>query len=287
MKVWVARLLVQQHPDLAHLPLRAVDEGWDNAMFRLGDHLAVRLPRRLAAAKLIANEQCWLPRLSKSLTLPVPAPYRIGNPALGYPWSWSVLPWLSGVTADTSDPAASQAVPFARFLRALHVHAPTDAPTNAFRGVPLSQRASAVEARLGRLANRTELITQRIRDIWKEGLEAPFDVALTWLHGDLHPRNVLIEDGIITGVIDWGDMTSGDRATDLAANWMLFQEPDARREVFAEYAELSQATLLRAKGWAVLLAVMLLDTGLIDNPRHAAIGERTLRRLAADRGETG
>jgi aminoglycoside phosphotransferase (APT) family kinase protein len=81
----VSRLLVDQHPDLAHLPLRVVDAGWDNAMFRLGDHLAVRLPRRAAAAKLIAHEQRWLPRVSKELSLPVPTPYRVGKPALGYP----------------------------------------------------------------------------------------------------------------------------------------------------------------------------------------------------------
>jgi aminoglycoside phosphotransferase (APT) family kinase protein len=126
------------------------------------------------------------------------------------------------------------------------------------------------------------VITQQIREIWEEALEAPVDVASTWLHGDLHPRNVLIEGGIITGIIDWGDITSGDCATDLGANWMLFEEAGSRREVLAEYAELSQATLSRAKGWAVLFAVMFLDTGLIDNPRNAAIGERTLRRLAAD-----
>jgi aminoglycoside phosphotransferase (APT) family kinase protein len=88
---FVAGLLADQHPDLAHLPLRAIDAGWDNALFRLGDHLAVRLPRRAAAAPLIAHEQRWLPRLADQLTLPVPAPYRIGTPARGYPWHWSVV----------------------------------------------------------------------------------------------------------------------------------------------------------------------------------------------------
>lgn len=275
----VARLLADQHADLAQLPLRVVDAGWDNAMFRLGDYLAVRLPRRAAAAKLIAHEQRWLPHLSKGWTLPVPTPCRVGKPALGYPCRWSVVPWLKGLTADHSQPCASQAVPFARFLRSLHVRAPADAPANEVRGVPLRQRAPVVEERMRRLAGRTGLITPRIRQMWKGALAAPLDGAVTWLHGDLHPRNVLVEDGLITGIIDWGDITSGDCATDLASIWMLFTEPQARQEALDAYASLSEATLQRAKGWAVLFGVMLLDTGLSDNPRHAAIGERILRCL--------
>jgi aminoglycoside phosphotransferase (APT) family kinase protein len=275
----VSRLLADQHPDLAHLPLRAVDAGWDNAMFRLGDHLAVRLPRRAAAVKLIAHEQRWLPLLSKQLSLPVPTPCRVGKPALGYPCQWSVVPWLKVLTADHSQPHASQAVLLARFLRSLHVPAPADAPANAVRGVPLRQRAPVVEERMRRLAGRTELITPRIKQIWNEALDAPLDRAVTWLHGDLHPRNVLVENGVITGIIDWGDITSGDCATDLASIWMLFTELRARQEALAAYANLTEATLQRAKGWAVLFGVVLLDTGLSDNPRHAAIGERILRCL--------
>jgi len=279
-EAFVSRLLADQHPDLAHLPLRVVDTGWDNAMFRLGDDLAVRLPRRAAAAALIAHEQRWLPCLSKELSLPVPAPCRVGRPALGYPCLWSVLPWLTGVTADHSEPDSSQAGPFAGFLRSLHVPAPADAPINAARGVPLHQRAIMVEARMQRLAGRTDLITPRIRRIWDEAVNAPLDVAPTWLHGDLHPRNALVEDGVITGIIDWGDMTSGDCATDLASIWMLFAKPHARQNALAAYANVSDATVQRAQGWAVLFGVMLLDTGLSDNPRNATIGERILRRVA-------
>src|SRR5690349_3749399 len=89
---FVAELIADQHPDLAHLPLHVVDAGWDNALFRLGDQLAVRLPRRAVAAPLIAHEQTWLPRLADRLSLPVPVPYRLGTPARGYPWRWSVVP---------------------------------------------------------------------------------------------------------------------------------------------------------------------------------------------------
>jgi aminoglycoside phosphotransferase (APT) family kinase protein len=110
-------------------------------------------------------------------------------------------------------------------------------------------------------------------------LEAPLDVGPTWLHGDLHPRNVLVEGGALSGIIDWGDITAGDAATDLAAIWMLFDDANARRAALNAYGWLSPATLARARGWAVHLGATLLDTGLVDNPRHARIGERTLLRL--------
>jgi aminoglycoside phosphotransferase (APT) family kinase protein len=277
---FVAGLLADQHPDLAHLPLRQIDAGWDNAMFRLGDHLAVRLPRRAAAAPLIAHEQTWLPQLAPRLTLPIPAPHRTGVPARGYPWRWSVLPWLEGAPADQQAPQASQARPFAAFLRSLHRPAPADAPTNTVRGVPLQQRAAMFETRLQRLAGRTSLITPQILSTWRLALQAPLDVPPTWLHGDLHPRNVLVEHGVISGVIDWGDITAGDCATDLASIWMLFADRQARDDALAAYAALSEATLQRARGWAVLFGVMLLDSGLVDSPRHARIGERTLLRVA-------
>jgi len=167
----------------------------------------------------------------------------------------------------------------AAFLRSLHMPAPADAPANPVRGVPLVLRASAVEARLQRLAATTSMITEQVRHVWHQALQAPIDVPPTWLHGDLHPRNVIVESGAITGIIDWGDISSGDRATDLASIFMLFDGPDAWQDAWAEY-HVSQATLHRAQGWAVLFGTALLDSGLVDNPRNAAIGERTLRRVA-------
>lgn len=226
----VAGLLADQHPDLAHLPLREMDAGWDNAMFRLGDKLTVRLPRRTVSAPLIAHEQTWLPRVKDQLTLPIPAPVRVGLPGRGYPWAWSVVPWLPGLPADECEPHAAQAKTFIAFLRSLHVAAPADAPLNSMRGVPLSKRKSAIEHRLQRLADKTRLITPAIERIWNEALVAPIDVLPTWLHGDLHSRNVLVDQGVISGVIDWGDITSGDCATDLASMWILFADREARED---------------------------------------------------------
>lgn len=277
----VHALLAAQQPDLAHLPLYWVDAGWDNAIFRLGDRLCVRLPRRKIAAALIEHEQTWLPQLP-NLPIPVPIPYQLGLPGQGYPWKWSILPWLAGLTADQQEPINDQAHRFAVFLRSLHVPAPSNAPFNPFRGIPLHQRATAVEERMQRLEQKTSLITSDIKHAWNQALDAAIDVEATWIHGDLHPCNVLVEKGVITGIIDWGDITAGDCATDLAAIWMLFSNSQVRQQVVATYANASEATLQRARGWAVFFGVVLLDTGLVDNPRLAAIGEKILRRIAED-----
>lgn len=277
----VRDLLADQHPDLAGLPIRHVDSGWDNAMFRLGEELCLRLPRRTVAARLILNEQRWLPLLAPRLPLPIPAPVRIGAPGAGYPWSWSVIAWMEGRTADLDPPGADQAEPLAAFLRALHVAAPADAPPNPVRGVPLEGRIEAVEERLARLKRITSAITPRVRRAWREALEAPHERSPTWLHGDLHARNVLVRSGRLTGIIDWGDMTSGDRATDLAALWMLLPDAGARARATEAYGDPDSALWLRARGWAILFATFLLDTGLQDHPQHAAMGRLTFERLAA------
>jgi len=278
-RILISRLLADQHPDLGHWPLRSVDAGWDNAMFRLGDDLAVRLPRRAMAAPLIIHEQAWLRRLAAHFTMPVPAPVRFGTPGQGYPWHWSIVPWLQGVTADQHAPKPSQASRLGVFLRSLHIPAPADAPANPMRGVPLRHRAASVEARMQRLATKTSLITAHLMGIWEAALASAIDAPATWIHGDLHPRNVLVDEGVITGIIDWGDLTSGDCATDLASIWMLFAEPDARQAAVAAYGGISRATINRAKGWAVLFGVMLLETGLKDHPVHSWIGQRILEQL--------
>lgn len=278
----VKSLLQEQHPDLAHLPIHLVDAGFDNAIFRLGEKLSIRLPRRQVAAALIENEQTWLPKISPRLPIPVPNPYRIGQPGNHYPWRWSVLPWLNGVPADEQELNPEQAKNFAVFLRMLHQPAPANAPKNPFRGVSLQQRATMLSERMQRLETKTNLITPEIKNTWNQALNTAIDANATWLHGDLHPRNILVENGVITGIIDWGDITSGDIATDLAGIWMIFSERNAREQVITEYGNISEATLLRAKGWAIVFGVLLLDTGLIDNPRNAMMGERVFRHLLED-----
>ncbi len=278
----VEGLLADQHPDLAVLTVREVQSGWDNKMFRLGDRLAARLPRRAAAADLVHREQTWLPRFAGRLSLPIPAPVRFGEPGRGYPCRWSVVPWLDGRPVGEEGLPAAEAPRFGAFLRSLHQPAPPEAPGNPYRGVPLAQRAQDVEARMQRLARATPLVTDDLRALWRRAIEAPASRGSAWIHGDLHPGNVLADDGRLTGVIDWGDVTAGDTATDLASAWMLFDDPGGREALFGAYRGLDEATVARARGWALFFGVVLLDSGLADNSFHAAVGERTLRRLTRD-----
>lgn len=277
----VRSLLQAQHPDLADLPLRAMDSGWDNAMFRLGDTLAVRLPRRVATTKLIEHEQRWLPQLAPLLPIPVPAPLRIGQPADNFPARWSIVPWFNGRNADLCEPRADQAARLAAFLCALHQPAPADAPFNPWRGVPLRERAEQIAERIRRLEQHSTLLNDDVVRIYHEAMSAPVDVAPTWLHGDLHGGNLLVDDGVISGVIDWGDMTSGDRATDLATLWMNFADRKARENAMRACNGVSDATWLRAKGWAVFFGVTLGTSGLAGDTRHALMARRTLERVVA------
>lgn len=278
----VFNLLKQQHPDLAHLPITLFDAGWDNVIFRLGDKLSIRLPRRQAAAKLIEHEQIWLPEIAKRLTIPVPTPCRIGQPASSYPWRWSILPWLEGTTADLEQLDLNQGKLWGTFLRSLHTSAPLNSPSNPVRGVPLRNRAADLEPRIQRLEQKTDLITQTIKNIWHQALDASIDVEAKWLHGDLHPGNILVKNGEMAGIIDWGDITSGDVATDLASIWMLFDDQYMRQQAITQYYNISAQTLQRAKGWAIYFGVTLLDVGLIDNSRQAKTGEQTLRCVAEE-----
>lgn len=278
----IQSLLKDQFPDLAELSLCFIEEGFDNATWRLGEDLAVRIPRRSIATRFIANEQKWLETLAPQLPLPVPAPRHVGKPTPFYPWPWSVLPWFDGTPADLSELASQAAQPLAEFMLALHKPAPPGAPFNEFRCVPLAIREPYLAPRLDRLHESSDLITAQLDALWQEALAAPVDIETTWIHGDLHARNVLAKDGQISAVIDWGDMASGDRATDLASIWMLLRDREAREHAMKTVGPLTDATWLRAKGWAFSFGCLLLDSGLIDNPRHAEMGRRTLLRLAED-----
>jgi aminoglycoside phosphotransferase (APT) family kinase protein len=277
----VRTLLQDQHPDLAALPLTHPVFGWDNVMFRLGDELQVRLPRRLASAPLILREQRWLPELAPVLPLPVPAPLRVGRPGEGYPWAWSVCTWLPGGPAATTPPrdAADAAHALGEFLRALHRPAPADAPYNRFRGVPLVDRDAALHERLEYLGD--EVDARAVRDLWTDCLAAPaWSSPALWLHGDLHPANVLVHAGTVSAVIDFGDITAGDPATDLSVAWMMLP-PSARHVLRAAAGDVDDDTWARARGWALALAVAILS-GSGDNAIMATIARTTLDAVLSD-----
>jgi aminoglycoside phosphotransferase (APT) family kinase protein len=278
----VRDLLEEQHPDLAHLPIEPFASGWDNKMFRLGEALVVRMPRRAVAVALLTHEQRWLPELASRLPLPIPAPMRVGTPTARYPAPWSVLPWLRGVAANEQPCRANQAETLALFLKRLHLPAAPELPRNPVRGISLRERAGVIEERLERVARKTKLVTARIRAVWREALEAAPDTQDTWIHGDLHARNVLVDRGRLSAVIDWGDLCRGDRATDLAAFWMLLPGAKAQAVAMEAYGDAPEGTWARARGWAVGFGAVLVDAGITDDPSYAVMGEKVLRALASE-----
>jgi aminoglycoside phosphotransferase (APT) family kinase protein len=270
----VRALIQDQHPDLAHLEPVQVAEGWDNAIFRLGDELAVRLPRRVASATLIEHEQRWLPQLSSRLPVTVPVPLRVGVPSPRFGSAWSIVRWLPGqslLSAGVPDPAAAGAA-LGRFLHALHQPAPPEAPPNPWRGVPLEARTAALRSHVDRLDGAVDRAA--VLGVWERALSAaPWPGPPLWLHGDLHPGNLLVCDGQLSGVIDFGDLTSGDPATDLAVLWML---PRAMRwPVEAGGSDGLESLALRARGWALALGLAYLAHSRGD-VAMATLGQRTI-----------
>lgn len=275
----VRALLSEQHPDLAQLDVRIVGEGWDNVTLRLGDDLGVRVPRRAMAAPLILNEQRWLPVLAPRLPLAVPTPVRNGQPGCGFPWAWSVCPWLTGeIATGPLRSSADAALTLGEFVAALAVPAPADAPPNPYRGVPLPERHDVTVARIAQL---TEIVDgPRLRELWDDLCATPlWDGPPVWLHGDLHPANLLATNGELTAVIDFGDITGGDPATDLAGGWMLFEGEDLA--AFRRAAgDCDDDTWRRARGWALVHSLACLGSSA-DNDTMAAIGHRTLAAVLA------
>ncbi|KQV07116.1 aminoglycoside phosphotransferase family protein [Leifsonia sp. Root112D2] len=284
----VARLVDEQHPDLAD-KVTLVANGWDNALFRLGESLSVRLPRREAAAELVLNEQRWLPVLAPQLPRPTPVPVRAGVSTDYYPWAWSITPWFEATAAAELDAAARApvAAELAEFLVALHTEAPADAPYNPVRGVPLVSRTHAVH---DRLAGGSIEHADEIAALWGRLVETPaWSRPPLWLHGDPHPANILLTTDAsgrptrLAAVIDFGDVTAGDPATDLAAAWLVF-DAEARaafRSRTDALAAVDDDTWLRARGWALNMGTAIAAFS-DDNPRLAAIGAHALEQVLLD-----
>jgi aminoglycoside phosphotransferase (APT) family kinase protein len=281
----VQTLLREQHPDLAHLRLTQVGEGWDNAVFRLGEDLSVRLPRRTLSAPMIEHEQRWLPELAPLLPLPVPTPVRIGRPGSAFPWSWSVVPWFHGVAAVEAlrDPRAV-AVALGRFLRALHQPASADAPRSPFRSIPLDARTARLHEHLDQLHDVVS--RERVLALWDRLVVTPrWHGPPMWIHGDLHPANLLLEDDQLAAVIDFGDITCGDPATDLSVMWMLL--PPEHRETMFTAAGHSRShpsgeqLWRRARGWALAIGVAVIALGREGNPL-TELGRRAVAAALTD-----
>ena len=274
------RLLASQYPHWADLPIERVrSAGTDNAMYRLGDTMAVRLPRIHWAIESVAKEQRWLPVLAPHLPLAVPIPIAKGEPEEAFPYPWGVVQWLPGETpmpGALSDPAQA-ALDLADFVRALQSVDPNGGPQH-HRGRPVRFQDEAV--RKGVAGLRDEVDGDAVLDAWSRILAAPdYDGPPVWFHGDLAYLNLLARDGTLCGVIDWGTCAVGDPAGDTIAAWSLL--PPEARAVFRDALDIDDATWQRGKGWA-LTGVFGIPYYRDTNPLLAANARRGIEAVLAD-----
>jgi len=286
----VRRLLVSQFPQWADLALvRVPSAGTDNALFRLGSDMVVRLPRIHWAVRAVEKEQRWLPWLASQLPLAIPTPMGSGAPGEGYPWPWSVYRWLEGDNAidapfSDQDQEVQAAHDLAGFLRVLQHLDTTDGPLagtsdgNISRGVPLASRDESTREAIARLDGRLDVSAAQA--LWDAALHAPeWSEPPVWVHGDLSPLNLLVQQGRISAVIDFGTLAVGDPAVDLLIAWNSFSAQ--ARAIFGEDLGVDDATWMRGLGWA-------LNTGVgfpyyeFTNPVLAGIARRGLDEALAE-----
>jgi aminoglycoside phosphotransferase (APT) family kinase protein len=287
----VRRLLAAQFPQWASLPVELVpSSGTDNALYRLGADMVVRLPRIEWAAELVDKEYEWLPRLASSLPVAVPVPLAKGVPGEGYPWPWSVCPWLEGEnpTVDRIPDAASLAIELARFIVGLHAVDPAGGPAagsgNFFRGAPLAVRDEPTSAAIDAL--RGVVDTDAVTAAWEATLGVPaWPGPPVWVHGDLSPGNLLCVHGRLSAVIDFGCLGVGDPAADVIPAWNLL--PAEARDDYRSALQVDDETWARGRGWALSIALIQLPYYKDTNPVLAANSRKVIDEVLADHRTSG
>ena len=280
------RLVDRQFPQWAHLRITRVEvDGWDNRTFRLGDELTVRLPSGDWYALQVEKEQRWLPVLAPQLPLPIPAPVARGEPGEGYPYAWSVYRWLDGEIA--SEPRIADLTAFATelagFLVALRGIDATGGPApgrhNFFRGGPLATYADETARSIAALGD--EIAGDAARWVWEDAMAARWDGDAVWFHGDVAIGNLLLRDGRLAAVIDFGTSGVGDPACDVVIAWTLLS--DESRDAFRSTLGADPATWSRGRGWALWKALISLIGNLDEGDAAAEAGNRrVIDRVLAD-----
>jgi aminoglycoside phosphotransferase (APT) family kinase protein len=278
----VRGLLEAQQPQWAELPIERVPStGTANAMFRLGDDMVARLPLRPSSVPPFVTEHRWLPVLAPHLPLTVPVPLAKGEPTPDFRWPWSVLPWLDGEDATVADVDLARAArDLAALIAALQSVDTTGGPRSGvaycFRGVPLALRDR--ETRQSIAASGELFDTDAATLEWERALRAPeWDREPVWVHGDIAAGNLLVQDGRLSAVIDWGTLAVGDPACDLIVAWELL-DADAR-EILRTQLDVDDATWARGRGWALSTAVMALPYYQHTNPFMADQARHKLSAL--------
>lgn len=281
----VRRLIAGQFPQWAGLPVRpVVSYGTDHDIYRLGEQLSVRLPRIGWATDQAAKEAEWLPKLAPYLPLAVPVQRAMGQPAEGYPFTWSVYEWLPGENANGTigdlDRAAADLAGFVRALRRVDTGGAPARPAGR-RGAPLAELDGQVRESVTELGDRIDGAAA-LRS-WQESLEAPpWDLAEEWVHGDLLPGNLLVVDERLSAVIDFGGLNVGDPACDLQPAWNVFAGDS--RERFRHEVEADDASWLRGRGWALFQAVSAMPYYWDTNPGMIRQASHALAQVLSDSG---
>ncbi len=281
----VSRLVAGQFPQWADLPVRPVEhDGWDNRTFRLGESMTVRLPSHERYTQQVDKENRWLPVLAPHLPLPIPVPLANGDPAEGYPFGWSIYRWLDGEIAGVAriDDLTGFATTLAGFLNVLARVDPTHGPAagahNFFRGGSLEtydgETRRAIDALTGHIA------ADRAAAVWDTALAATWHGPSVWFHGDVASGNLLVRDGRLAAVIDFGTSGVGDPACDLTIAWTFLSGES--REAFRARRSVDSATWARGRGWALWKALITLVQHLDADPVEAATSRRVLEQVLDD-----
>jgi aminoglycoside phosphotransferase (APT) family kinase protein len=287
----VRRLLAAQFPQWADLPIAPIPSvGTDHALYRLGDAMAVRLPRIERATWQVDKEHAWLPRLAPHLPLAVPVPLARGCPGEEYPWPWSITPWLKGehVTIERLTDPRQAATDLARFLTALQRIDPAGGPPpgahNFGRGVPLAQRDSHTREAIRALDGMLD--TAAVTAVWDAALQAPaWQGPPVWIHGDVSAGNLLAVQGRLSAVIDFGGLGVGDPACDLMITWTLFSGES--REAFRAALAVDDATWARGRAWALSWALIFIPYYWHTNPVGVSNAWRAIAEVLADYSANG
>lgn len=286
----VRRLLASQFPKWAKLPITPVaSAGTDNAIYRLGDKMAVRLPRIHWAIGQIDKEHKWLPKLAPFLPLEIPVPLAKGNPGEGYPYQWAVYKWLEGENAATGHitDLRQAALDLAQFLISLRQIDTTGAPlaaTDNTRGMPLALRDKATRMAIAALEGMID--TDAATAVWEAALKAPESShSPLWFHGDLLSGNLLVKEGQLRAVIDFGGLAVGDPTCDLMIAWSLFTGES--RDVFRDALAVNDAIWIRSRGHSLSQAVIFIPYYLHTNPVGVRYAKRMIEQVLADYSANG
>ncbi|MGW5733823.1 MULTISPECIES: aminoglycoside phosphotransferase family protein [Streptomyces] len=286
----VRRLVAAQFPRWSHLPVRPVEvDGWDNRTYRLGDALTARLPTAAGYVPAVAKENAWLPRLAPSLPVAVPSVMGEGVPGEGYPYPWSVRGWLDGETAAPGriDDLTGFAEAVAAFILALQrcdtAGGPLAGEHSWYRGASPAYYDEETRRCLAALAGRVD--TDRAAAVWEAALDARWHGTPVWFHGDIAPGNLLVADGKLTAVIDFGTSGVGDPACDLVIAWGMFSGES--RTAFRRAVGHDEGTWARARGWLLWKCLLTLTEHIDTDPGRAAVERRLIAEVLTDHERFG